>query len=66
MKWELNKWSERERKWCEMLKKKNESFENGEGVETIVHGQRQMLYIRTWFFRDITPVYSTYIFREII
>ena len=30
-----------------MLKKKNESFENGEGVETIVHGQRQMLYIRT-------------------
>ena len=34
----LNKWGERKRKWCGMLKRENKDVENEEGVETIVHG----------------------------
>ena len=37
MKWMLNKLGGRKRRWCGMLKGENESVENGEDVETIVH-----------------------------
>ena len=46
MKWMLNKWCERQRRWYDMLKSKKEDVDNEIGVETIVHCLRYIyIYI---------------------
>ena len=43
MKWVLNKWGGRKRRWCGTLKEENEGVKRGESVETIVHGLKPCL-----------------------
>lgn len=42
MKWVLNKWNGIKRRWCGMLKGKNEGIENKKDVETIVDGPKRL------------------------
>lgn len=55
VKWMLNKWNEKKKIWCEMLKRKNENVENGEGVKFIVDGfnfKNYMIMYKCWWFYD--------------
>ena len=58
MKWMLNKWCERQRRWYDMLKSKKEDVDNEIGVETIVHCLRY-IYIYIAQLPQIPQIHST-------